>query len=156
WRRGIRRSYRPATAAPGLWPPDPAGRRPRRLCHARSRPPLAPALRLPRWRRHRSHSVGPGRGGDSAISASRASALTAAGRVWSVSGKPARGAAMLDPHRALIYTMVIVSAADSDMPDAELRLIGDIVGDLPVFGDFDRRELPHLLNDCTNLIGRED
>jgi tellurite resistance protein len=63
---------------------------------------------------------------------------------------------MLDHHRALIYTMVIVSAADSDMPDAELRIIGDIVEDLPVFRDFDRRELPRVLNDCTDLIGRED
>ena len=63
---------------------------------------------------------------------------------------------MLDHHRALIYTMVIVSAADSDMPDAELRIIADIVGDLPVFRDFDRRELPRVLNDCTDLIGRED
>ena len=34
---------------------------------------------------------------------------------------------MLDQHRALIYTMIIVSAADSDMPDAELRIIG-VVG----------------------------
>ncbi len=63
---------------------------------------------------------------------------------------------MLDHHRALIYTMIIVSAADSDMPDAELRIIADIVGDLPVFRDFDRRELPRVLNDCTDLIGRED
>jgi tellurite resistance protein len=63
---------------------------------------------------------------------------------------------MLDHHRALIYTMVIVSAADSDMPDAELRIIGDIVEDLPVFRDFDRRELSQVLNDCTDLIGRED
>ena len=63
---------------------------------------------------------------------------------------------MLDHHRALIYTMVIVSAADSDMPDAELRVIGDIVEDLPIFRDFDRRELPRVLNDCTELIGRED
>ena len=63
---------------------------------------------------------------------------------------------MLDHHRALIYTMVIVSAADSDMPDAELRIIADIVGDLPVFRDFDRRELPRVLNDCTDLIGRDD
>src|SRR5207244_1479356 len=63
---------------------------------------------------------------------------------------------MLDHHRALIYTMVIVSAADSDMPDAELRIIGDIVGDLPVFRDFDRRELPRVLNDCTELISRDD
>jgi tellurite resistance protein len=63
---------------------------------------------------------------------------------------------MLDHHRALIYTMVIVSAAESDMPDAELRLIGDIVGDLPVFRDFDQRELPSVLNDCTELISREN
>ena len=63
---------------------------------------------------------------------------------------------MLDHHRALIYTMVIVSAADSELPDAELRIIGDIVGDLPVFRDFDQAELPRVLNDCTELIGREN
>jgi tellurite resistance protein len=63
---------------------------------------------------------------------------------------------MLDHHRALIYTMVIVSAAESEMPEAELRIIGDIVGDLPVFRDFDQSELPGLLNDCTELVGREN
>ena len=63
---------------------------------------------------------------------------------------------MLDHHRALIYTMVIVSAADSELPDAELRIIGDIVRDLPVFRDFDRNELPRVLNDCTELMSRED
>ena len=63
---------------------------------------------------------------------------------------------MLDHHRALIYTMVIVSAADNELPEAELRIIGDIVGDLPVFRDFDRAELPRVLNDCTELIGRDD
>jgi tellurite resistance protein len=63
---------------------------------------------------------------------------------------------MLDPHRALIYTMVIVSAADSEIPDAELRTIGDIVGHLPVFRDFDRKTLPALLNDCIELINGED
>lgn len=63
---------------------------------------------------------------------------------------------MLDHHRALIYTMVIVSAAESEMPEAELRIIGDIVGDLPVFRDFDQNELPGLLNDCTELVGREN
>ncbi len=63
---------------------------------------------------------------------------------------------MLDPHRALVYTMVIVSAADSSLPDAELQTISDIVGHLPAFRDFDRRELPGLLNDCTELLNRED
>ena len=63
---------------------------------------------------------------------------------------------MLDHHRALIYTMVIVSAADSELPDAELRIIGDIVRDLPIFRDFDEGELPKILNDCTELMSRED
>ena len=63
---------------------------------------------------------------------------------------------MLDHHRALIYTMVIVSAADSELPDAELRIIGDIVDDLPVFRDFDQSELPRVLNDCTELMSREN
>ena len=63
---------------------------------------------------------------------------------------------MLDPHGALICTMVIVSAADSDMTDAELAMIGDIVGHLPVFRDFDRAGLPGLLDDCAELISRED
>ena len=62
---------------------------------------------------------------------------------------------MLDHHRALIYTMVIVSAAESELPDAELRIIGDIVRDLPVFRDFDRSELPRVLSDCTELMSRE-
>jgi len=63
---------------------------------------------------------------------------------------------MLDHHRALVYTMVIVSAADSDVPEAELRIIADIVGDLPIFRDFDRNELPQALNDCTELLNREN
>ena len=63
---------------------------------------------------------------------------------------------MLDHHRALIYTMVIVSAADSELPDSELRIIGDIVRDLPVFRDFDEGELPRVLNDCTDLMSREN
>ena len=63
---------------------------------------------------------------------------------------------MLDHHRALIYTMVIVSAAESDVSDAELRIIGDIVGDLPIFRDFDQSELPRVLNDCTELISRQN
>jgi tellurite resistance protein len=63
---------------------------------------------------------------------------------------------MLDPHRALIYTMVIVSAADSNMADAELRAIGDMVGHLPVFRGFDRKSLSGILDDCTDLIGREN
>ena len=63
---------------------------------------------------------------------------------------------MRDHHRALVYTMVIVSAADSKMDDSEFHLIGEIVGDLPVFRDFDRPALPRLLNDCAELMSAED
>lgn len=62
---------------------------------------------------------------------------------------------MLDPHGALIYTMVIVSAADANLPDAELQAIGNIIGQLPVFRGFDRQALPRLLNDCAEALGRE-
>ena len=63
---------------------------------------------------------------------------------------------MLDAHRALIYTMVIVAAADRDIPDAELQIITDTVAHLPVFRDFDRKALPAILNDCVELIGHEN
>ena len=63
---------------------------------------------------------------------------------------------MLDPHGALICPMVIVSAADRDMTDAELAIIGDIVGHLPVFREFDRKRLPKVLEDCSKMLNRED
>ena len=63
---------------------------------------------------------------------------------------------MLDHHRALIYTMVIVSAADRNLPDSELHAFAEIVGHLPIFRDFDRDELPGLFNDCTELISGEN
>lgn len=63
---------------------------------------------------------------------------------------------MLDPHGALIYTMVIVSAADSDMTDAELAIIGGIVGHLPAFRDFDRKDLPRVLEACSRMLSRDN
>jgi tellurite resistance protein len=63
---------------------------------------------------------------------------------------------MLDPHGALICTMVIVSAADSNMTDAELAIIGEIVGHLPVFRDFDRNDLPSVLESCSRLLSRDN
>ena len=63
---------------------------------------------------------------------------------------------MLDPHGALIYTMVIVSAADANMSDSEMKTVGDIIGHLPVFRGFDRKTLPTLLNSCAEALGRED
>lgn len=36
-------------------------------------------------------------------------------------------------HKALIYTMLLVSASDADMTDAEMQTIGESVRYLPVF-----------------------
>ena len=63
---------------------------------------------------------------------------------------------MLDPHGALIFTMVIVTGAESRLPKTERDIIGDIVGHLPVFRGFDRGKLPGQLNECATMLGRED
>jgi tellurite resistance protein len=58
-------------------------------------------------------------------------------------------------HTALIYTMVIMSAADSDMADVELGIIGEMVRTLPAFKDFDADLLPKIAEDCAELIGTD-
>lgn len=59
---------------------------------------------------------------------------------------------MIDHHSALIYTMVLVSAADSDMTDAELSTIGENVRYLPIFRDFDVNRLPEVAEECMALL----
>ena len=68
-------------------------------------------------------------------------------------------------HAALIYTMVIMSAADSDMftigdiiqtTDKELFTIGDIIQTIPAFEDFDAELLPRTAEDCAGLLGEEN
>jgi hypothetical protein len=63
---------------------------------------------------------------------------------------------MLDPHGALIYTMALVTGAESRISKAEQNIIGDIVGHLPVFRSFDHGKLAGHLNDCADLLARED
>lgn len=63
---------------------------------------------------------------------------------------------MLDPHGALVYTMVIVTGAESKLPPDELNMIGDIVGHWPVFHGFDRDKLAAHLNTCAELLARDD
>jgi tellurite resistance protein len=63
---------------------------------------------------------------------------------------------MIDEQTALIYTMVLVSAADRDMTDAELRMIGEIIGHLPIFKDFDREQLPAVAAACADLLADAD
>jgi tellurite resistance protein len=64
--------------------------------------------------------------------------------------------ATINHHAALIYTMVLVSASDRDMTDAELASIGDMVLHLPVFKDFDRKKLTKVGAECAKLLQKED
>ena len=63
---------------------------------------------------------------------------------------------MINHHSALIYVMVLVSASDADMTDAELETIGENVRYLPVFRDFDVDRLPEVTRECTTLLSDSD
>lgn len=64
--------------------------------------------------------------------------------------------ATIDPHSALIYTMVLVSASDRDMTDAELKTIGEVVQYLPVFDGFDVDRLTDTTGACAELLAGPD
>ena len=63
---------------------------------------------------------------------------------------------LLNPHTALVYIMVLVSAADRDMTDQELRRIGDVTKTLPVFDEFDQEQLVPLAEECAARLDRDD
>lgn len=63
---------------------------------------------------------------------------------------------MLDAQSALIYAMVITSAADSKLRESEFNLIGHVVEYLPAFKDFDKTRLPRIAGDCLSLLDQED
>jgi tellurite resistance protein len=62
----------------------------------------------------------------------------------------------VSPQTALIYVMVLVSAADSNMPDKELGAIGTIVKTLPVFRDFDPEDLVGIAEDCAAILSGDN
>ena len=62
----------------------------------------------------------------------------------------------IDHHSALIYTMVLIAAAEGEMTDAELDMIGRQVRYLPVFRDFDHQQLTEVGRDCADLLRRDD
>jgi uncharacterized membrane protein YebE (DUF533 family) len=63
---------------------------------------------------------------------------------------------LLDHHSALIHTMVLASASDGGVTDAELRTVGDIASHLPIFADFDKTQLPKVLSACSDLLQKEN
>ena len=62
----------------------------------------------------------------------------------------------IDHHSALIYTMVLVSAAEGVMTDQEIETIGRMVRFLPVFRDFDPERLTDVGRECSDLLHEED
>jgi len=62
----------------------------------------------------------------------------------------------MDHHAALIYTMVLMSAADREMSDAELSSIGEMIGNLPVFRRYDRNKIPKTAASCVDLLQKKD
>ena len=63
---------------------------------------------------------------------------------------------MIGHHQALIYTMVLVSASDGEMTDAELQTIGDIIKQFPIFEDFDMSTLAKTAEACASVLADED
>lgn len=63
---------------------------------------------------------------------------------------------MLSHHAALVYVMVMVSAADRNMTDAEMKTIGEIVNFLPIFSDYDPELLPKTTASCAELLDADD
>src|SRR5262249_51914772 len=75
------------------------------------------------------------------------------------SPQPPLGATMrtsIDRHSALIYTMVLVSAAEGQITDPELEMMGRLVRSLPVFKDFETDRILALGRECAELLNKED
>jgi tellurite resistance protein len=62
----------------------------------------------------------------------------------------------IDQHSALIYTMVLIAAANGDMTDQELNVMGRIVQTLPAFRDFDKERLIEVGQGCAELLRDDD
>ena len=59
-------------------------------------------------------------------------------------------------HDALIAIMVLTSAADNDMTDKELKKMGDVVGNWPVFENFSVADLPATATRISDALGQQD
>jgi len=60
------------------------------------------------------------------------------------------------PHEALIYLMVITSAADREMTDVEMARIGNVLKTWPVFQDFDDWKLIRVAQECQQRLQAQD
>ncbi|QPC43526.1 tellurite resistance TerB family protein [Kaustia mangrovi] len=61
----------------------------------------------------------------------------------------------INPHQALVYVMVTMSAVDRKMSDHELMRIGNIVQSLPIFRDFDPERLVSVAEECGEILSED-
>ena len=62
----------------------------------------------------------------------------------------------ISPQAALIYVMVIVSAVDRVMSDAELRRIGSTIRNLPMFKEFSEDKLIPTAQTCQQVLDSDE
>lgn len=67
----------------------------------------------------------------------------------------AEGVAALTPQEAIIYLMVMTSASDGSINDAELRTIGRVVRSFPVFSEGDEASLVETAERCGALMSSD-
>ncbi len=58
----------------------------------------------------------------------------------------------LSSQDALVYIMVVTSAADMEISAVELDRIGSLIERLPVFKDYSRERLADMASDCVDLM----
>lgn len=63
---------------------------------------------------------------------------------------------MLDHHSALIYSMVLASAADQEMNDEEVEMMSEIIKFLPAFREYDLSQLSSTARACAEMLRDED
>lgn len=66
------------------------------------------------------------------------------------------GTSVLDYRTALVYVMVLTSAADNEMRDSELRAIGETVRMLPVFEGYDMGQISEDARTCASLLSEDE
>lgn len=62
----------------------------------------------------------------------------------------------LTPQEAIIYLMVMTSASDGEMQDAEFRTIGRVVRSFPLFTEADEASLVSTSGACGKLMSSEN
>lgn len=66
------------------------------------------------------------------------------------------GTTRLSPQEAVIYLMIMASAADGAIMNAELRTIGRVVRSFPLFSDDDEARLVRTSEECGVLMSSEN